>query len=169
MFVLLALGSMLIASLACNFPINLTQKSEIPSLPTQAIPSGNEELSITLTESQLNTLVNQALQSQSQTITNANVFVRDGKVQVKGQVQQGNLSLPLTLNLFIAANGQGGIQYQILSANVGFLPLPQDQIDQISSQLNQALDGQIRQATENIYIENIYLGEGIITITGHAR
>lgn len=168
--ILLVLASLLMTSLACNLPINLLHKPLTDSLPSQVIPTGTSTLTIILTEAQLNSLVAQSLQSQpQQNITNAVVNVRNGKIQIKGNVLQNNLSLPLTLNLSVTADGQGGIQYQILSAYIGPFPLSQDQVDQISSQLSSALDEQIQQVTNQMYIETIAIGDGFITVTGRAR
>jgi uncharacterized protein YpmS len=168
--ILFVLAGLLTASLACNLPINLFQKSIANSLPTPVFPTETGDITINLTEAQLNSLVTQSLQSEpQQEITDVVVYIRSGKIQVKGNVQQNNMSLPLTINLTVAADGQGGIQYQIISANMGPFPLSQDMLDQISSQLSPVLDKQIQQAANEMYIDNIITGDGFITITGHTR
>jgi uncharacterized protein YpmS len=170
MLILLAFASLLVASLSCNLPINLSQAPASNLLPTQVIPTGTGEITFTLTETELNTLVAESLQAQpQQDITDAVVYIRNGKIQVKAHIKQNSLSLPLTLNLNVVADGQGGIQYQVISGSIGPFPLSQDQLGQIESRLSNALDGQIQQATNNIYIENVLIGDGFLTITGHAR
>ncbi len=167
---LLILAILLLAGLACNLPVSQIGEPNTEPIPTILVPPANESLTITLTEAQLNSLVDQALQSQQQqVIRNAQVYIRNGYIQLQGDIQQNNLTLPLTLKITVAANGQGGVQYRILSASIGPFPLPQDMVDQIAAQLSTALDEQIQAATNNIYIENIIINDGSITISGHAR
>jgi hypothetical protein len=79
------------------------------------------------------------------------------------------LSLPLTLNLAINPDGQGGLTYRVSSASVGPLPLPESMRDQIETMLNQNLQAQVRQLTGNIYIDSINIGSGVMTVTGRPQ
>jgi uncharacterized protein YpmS len=168
-----------LAVLACNLPVTTssTLKDSAKTVPTNPAagsnqPSGSTNstnpMTITLTEGQLNAIVQQALQS-NQTVQGVQIQLQDGQATITGTVYQQGLSLPLRLTLAVSPDGQGGINYQIASASVGPLPLPQSMRDQIEALINQNLKTQVSNLTNSIYIETITIGKGVMNITGHAR
>ena len=178
---LLVLLALISASLACNLPsVNISNSDGVDqpavSVSTPEIafdqntPSGGEQIAITLTEGQLNAIVQQAVQTDpNQTIQDMQLHLQPGEVALSGIVNQEGLSLPLRLTLAISPDGQGGLSYQVISANVGPLPLPQTMRDQIESRLNQYLQEPVRQLTNNIFIEEITIGDGILNLTGQIQ
>lgn len=173
--ILTVLAALAAAAIACNMPAissnpaeeSSKQPGEIATQP--ALPEAGA-VTITLTEGQLNTLIQQAMQGQvSQTIQDLQVRLEAGQVVITGTVNQNGLSLPLTLNLAINPDGQGGLTYRVSSASVGPLPLPESMRDQIETMLNQNLQAQVRQLTGNIYIDSINIGSGVMTVTGRPQ
>ena len=169
---------LVLAALACNLPAatgsqNASSKT-VPTNPDADSSSGNSGLNstgpitITLTEGQINAIVQQALQSD-QSYQNVQIQLQEGQLIISGTVNQQGMSLPLRLTLAVSPDGQGQIDYQIVSASVGPLPLPQAMRDQIEALINQNLKTQVSNLTNSIYIETITIENGVVNITGHAR
>jgi uncharacterized protein YpmS len=168
------------AILACNLPVSTNSiKGSVKTVPTNPAadenqPSANSTLNssnpmtITLTEGQLNAIVQQALQT-NQLVQDVQIQLLEGQIIITGTVNQQGMSLPMRLTLEVSPDGQGGINYQIVSASVGPLPLPQGMRDQIEAMINQNLKTQVSNLTSSIYIETIAISNGVVNITGHAR
>lgn len=180
LFILLAL---LFASIACNLPgmkTNISNQNDLVTAET-AVGTQNDEadqnrtpagerVAYTITEGQLNAIVQQAIQNDpDQRIENLQLHLLPGEVALSGIVNQESLSLPLQLTLALTPDGQGGLNYEVSSANIGPLPLPQSMQVQIETMLNQNLDAPVRQMTDNIFIEEISIGEGVLNVVGHTQ
>jgi uncharacterized protein YpmS len=161
------------AALACNMPSNLGKATETNPLQPDLLataPTSPETVTVTLTEGQINTVVQQVLQGQTtQTIESMQVHLAQGQVVLDGTINQNGLSLPVRITLFVNPDQQGGLTYDIDSATVGGLPLPATLRNQIQAMLNQQLRAQVRQLTNNIYIESVTIGDGIMTVTGRPQ
>jgi uncharacterized protein YpmS len=178
---LLALAALLLASLACNLPgLNsegsngadqaLLETASALEPSNQNSPQAGERVTITITEGQLNAIVQQAIENDpTQTVNGLQLRLQSGEVALSGTVVQEGLRLPLQIILAISPDGQGGLNYQVSSANVGPLPLPQSMRSQIENMLNQGLDDPVRQMTNNIFIEEITIGDGVLNVVGRTQ
>lgn len=173
----LMMAILAIAALACNLPANNVlnpngEASEAPASQPDAIQPVPSEGSVTisLTEGQLNQLVQQALVANpGQPIENLQIRLEAGEAILSGTVNQQGLSLPLRLKIQASPDGQGGLTYQVGSATVGPLPLPESMRSDIETALNQSLPAAVNSLTNNIYIENIVINSGIMQVTGRPR
>jgi uncharacterized protein YpmS len=170
------LASLLLASLACNMPANnaFNQAGEplVDEVATQAAQSTQPSglVTITITEDQLNAILQQSIQfDPSQSVQDVQTRFQDGQIIITGAVTQQGLRLSLNMIVSVSPDGQGGVQFNLTSASVGPFPLPESTKNQIESILNQNLQSQVRELTNNIYIENIVIGNGVITVAGYAR
>jgi hypothetical protein len=196
-FSFIVAASLLFAGLACNYsnrlaqaPIQTTPPLVTPqnlenlqpqstqslqplqeSLTTSTPESqGNIPVKVVMDEEQLTAIVVKELQTQQdQPIEDPQILLRDGEVQVLGNVKQGALTLPLKISISVSVNDQGRPQYRVDTANVGPLPLPQSTLDQLSTQLDAALNENLGSEINNVYIENITIADGLMTVTGHQR
>jgi uncharacterized protein YpmS len=175
--ILLIVAALAAAALACNMP-SISGRSSADSsgaantpqviLPTEPAASGS--MTITLTEGQINSIIQQTLLGRTDLpIEGLQVRLDSGQVILTGTVNQNGLSLPMRLALAVAADGQGGLSFQVSSASIGPLPLPQGMRDQIETMLNQNLQAQVRQLTNNIYVEQIEIGNGVMTVVGRLQ
>ena len=196
-FSLIVAASLLFTSLACNYTSKLTQaptQTNPPSIAAEEIetpqveatqvpqilqgiqptptpePQENKPVKIVMDEERLTAIVVKELQTQQdQPIENPQILLRDGQVQVLGNVKQGALTLPLKIAIDVSVDGQGKPRYKVVSANVGPLPLPQSTLDQLSTQLDAGLTENLGPEIDNVYIENITIADGLMTVTGHQR
>jgi uncharacterized protein YpmS len=186
--IFLAIASLLFASLACNFggfapPTAPTEVSTPIPVSTQAVQSleltaqaaaqqaqTSGKVTLTMDESQLTSLVALELQKQSNPeITEPQVLLRDGQVQLSGNVHHAGMTAPMQLNMTVSADAEGKPHYQVVSAKVGPLPLPDSLLGQLTSQIDSAFNEQIGPEADKIFIESISIADGKMTIVGHNR
>ena len=175
------------ASISCNLPALRRAEATPPPPPvpvtTEAVKQLEENIQaaaataqsggpvvLTISEAQITSYVHLQMQSiQEPKISDIQVHLRDGQVQIGGSVEQSGFLLPLEIKLTVAPTLSGGINYQVISATVGPLDLPQDTIDSLKSQLDASLLPSLAPQATNIIIQNITIADGLITISGQPR
>jgi uncharacterized protein YpmS len=181
-FLLLVLAVLISSGLACKLSNRSVQPTPIPvttqavnDLATQvaqaaATAASGGSVVLELTEEQLTSAAATELQKQGDMgVKNIQVLLRDGVMKITGSVSQSGFNLPLTIAIQIAANGQGGLQTQIVQASIGPVSLPSDMTSQVSEQLNQMLLTQVGADGNNYFIDSVGIGEGKLTIVAHKR
>ena len=182
--IILALAALAAASLACNF-ISTQTPSPTPR-PTVAVSTESvqeleqnldsaaedlqqgKQVTLILTESQLTSLVASNFQSgDGPVLQNPQVYLRNGQVQLVGTVEQSGIGLPLEILVSMQVDSNGKLDYTIDSAKLGPFPLPQAQLDQLSSELDRAIAAQLGQGDQRIVLDGITIADGTMTITGH--
>ena len=184
--IILAVAVLIFASLACNLP----RSKESTSIPSETVPAATEEILITqeplqptlpaansssqfvleMDENQMTSLVASQLQDQTDpAINNPQVRLRNGQIEFEANVNQSGLSLPLRLAVAVTVDDQGQPDYEITSANLGPLPLPESILEQFSNQLDQVLADQLTVDGENLILDSISIHDGLMTATGHTR
>lgn len=179
---ILAAAVLLAAGLACNMPGRNTTGEATEQIPvtTAAVETlqGNLEaaatevassqtVSIVVTEEQLTSLVAFELASMEQPpVSDPQVFLRNGQIEARGNVQQSGFSLPLTMIATVSVNAEGKLEYQLVDATIGPLPLPDSLKDQLTGQIDQAINSLTPQ-TEGLIFDDVVVGDGVMTITGH--
>ncbi len=194
-FVILMLVALGLASLACRLGTELTTSTPTvevvaPALATQtrvpktpsptqttapeptasALATNPGKISITIDEAQLNSMVTNALNKQSvQQLTNPTIHLKNGQILVNGEVNQSGLKASFSGTLTVDVTPDGRLHYNIVSASLGPLPLPQAMRDQIATQLNDNLGTPQTTNGQQIFVEDVTIGDGVMTITGHIR
>ena len=124
-------------------------------------------IQLVITEQQLTSLAVMAVQSNPDVnIKNIQVFLRDGQVQITGQAQSRGFDLPLSIVLEISVDDGGNPHSRAVTAQVGPFSLPDSMLDQITTQLDQALMNQV--IDRDMVIDSITFANGTMTIIGHA-
>jgi len=180
----LAYSTLLLISLACNL-LNRTAQIPTETIPvtTQAVESLKEEINqagqdlkskgqvtVTLDEAELTSLIAFELQNQETPILQEpQIYLRDGQVILLGKVKQGDTMVPVELALTVSANSDGRPVYQIDSAKIGSLPLPEVLFKEYSEQLNTVFASKINPRLDEIFIDRITIADGAMTIQGHTR
>jgi hypothetical protein len=189
----LIIAALWLASLACRLGSQLaastpTVEVAIPASATQALetaspaessapqqatpaPSANPgKISITIDEAQLNKMVATELGKQSNPeLTNPTIHLQNGQILVNGEVNRSGLNASFSGTLTVSVTPDGRLHYNVTSASLGPLPLPQAMRDQVATQLNDALGAPTTQDGQQIFVEAVEIGAGEMTITGHIR
>lgn len=180
LIVVLSVLSVILASLACNLPV---KKSTVIPVTTQSAGEFSANLQqaveeaaksgivdFTFSESQITSFLTLQLQSQPDPILqNPQIFLQDGQIKIHGDVKQSGLLLPFKAAINVQANGSGGMDYDLDSGSVSSIPLPKSILEQIDAQARQMIDTIVAEQLSNVYIENVSIADGSMTVTGHSR
>jgi uncharacterized protein YpmS len=172
--------TLLLVSIACQL-IGFSQEQPIDSptspvitqtggdLPQETQAAGataqnSGTIYLVLTEEQITSLAAAQIQSQPESnISDLQVHLRNDQMQITGTVIQNGLKLPLNLILAISVQ-TGKPSSSVVSASIGPFSLPESVLDQITTQLDQALSDQL---TANLILDQITIDAGRMTIEGH--
>lgn len=183
-YFLVALAVLLVSSLACNLPgRGIATPTPAPPVPvtTESVESLKENVqsavqtaqaggrvTLTMDEAQLTALAATELSNQSDLgLQNPVIRLRNGIVSIEAQANQSGFDVPVNVDLELSANGQGKPQFEVKSASLGPIPMPQSLLSQVSSKIDQALTGWLEEDGQNVYIESVSVEDGKITITGY--
>jgi hypothetical protein len=104
-----------------------------------------------------------------QTITNPQIYLRDGKIQVIGNVNRDDLTATAEVVVAVGVDSSGQANFDIESAKLGPFPLPENLISQLETRLNLIFQQQIASLAPNMVIESIQIADGQMTIEGRQR
>lgn len=183
--------TLLLTSLACTVSVGGPDYSSLPAIPVsqEAIQSMQDEVkqaflegaqtgTITLdfTEEQITSYVAARFQNDSNLqqnnkplVTDPQVYLRDGQMQIYGKTQQGmfTANIGIIVNIGVDENGQPKID--IASADFGPLPAPKGLTNAIAAMVREAYTGSLGPVATGLRIETITIANGIMTITGRVR
>ncbi len=177
MKILPVLTVFLLATLACNFstggPTPPPQEPTSVDAPTvepiiiETSELGQVLITTTFTQEQLTDyLVQQVESSPDVPLSDPTILLNNGQGELYGKVQQGPITanLRIVFTLFVDANNRLGAN--ILSANVGSVPLPSTITNQLTSLINQNLGSALDSDGSGVKVESVTIGDGSMTITG---
>jgi hypothetical protein len=173
-----------LAALACEAGGNLpTSPTGLPSIPTldpnlsetfesewqksmvEAVAAG--QFSVTITEGQLTDFFNRKnAQNPNATLSNVQVFLRDGQIQFYGATNHETGSTTLQITATVSVTDAGKLQFNVVSAQLGPIPVPEAILSSVSQFFNDALNGQGTTGADQIQLQRIVITDGYMTITG---
>lgn len=177
----LALAALLLAGLACGFSVGG------PTPPASPIPVSTEsvgemqdnllkaatdipasgEISITVTEQQLTSIVALRLREQQKLpIRDPQVFLRDGKIQLFGVAEAGGLRANALIVISASLTPEGGVVFKAEEANFGPIPAPDNLLEQVSKAVNEAFAENLGATASGLRITGISIQDGQLSLTG---
>ena len=179
-------------SLACTVFVGGPDYSSLPPIPVsaEAIESIQAELqraieagaqtgviTINLTEPQITSYLAARLQtdpSLQQTdkkplITEPQVYLRDGQMQIYGKTQQGMFAANIGIIVSMGVDANGQPQIEVVSADFGPFPAPEGLKDAITAMVKEAYTGSLGPVATGLRIESVTTANGIMTVTGRIR
>jgi len=145
-----------------------TLTTEVSSVISNAKPG--ESIVLEVTEEQLTSAAITELQSSGENrIQNLQIRLRDGKMIITGDVNQGGLSLPLSVSLIFTIDAKGQPHSQVAEGSVGPFSLPESYLTEITSQLDKALINELNPDSENLIVESITIADGRMTLLAHKQ
>lgn len=182
---------LILASLACTVNVGGPDYSDRPTIPVsaEAAQSLREEIRrafeaglvsgqviINITEPQITSVLAQRLQSdqnlqqdENPLITEPQVYLRDGQMQIFGKTRQGIFAANIGIIVAVGVDEVGQPKIEILSADFGPFPAPEGINNAISALIQEAYTGSIGPVATGLRIETISIANGIMTITGRVR
>jgi hypothetical protein len=130
-------------------------------------PGQNGQITLTINETQMTSLLAAKLESRPDPlITDPQVYLRDGQIQIYGKVAKGNFeaNVGIILTATIDQNGQPLIK--ITSADFGPIPVPENLTESISSMVQEAYTGALGPLAIGFKLDSIVIAEGLMMLTG---
>jgi hypothetical protein len=186
------LVSLVLTSLACVIFVGGPDYSNLPPIPVsaEAAESIKSEIkraveaaadtgviTVNLTEPQITSYLAARLETEPSLqqadkkplITDPQVYLRDGQMQIYGKTRQGifTANIGIIVNTGVDANGQP--QIDVTSADFGPFPAPKGLKDAITAMVREAYTGSLGPAATGLRIESISIANGVMTVTGRIR
>lgn len=184
--------SLIITSLACSIFVGGPDYSSLPAIPVsaEAAESIKEELrrafeagaqtgvmTINITEPQITSYLAARLQTdpslqqsdKKPLMTDPQVYLRDGQMQIYGKTQQGMFNANIGIIVTVGVDPEGQPLIEITSADFGPFPAPKGLKDAITAMVREAYTGSLGPVATGLRIETISIANGVMTITGRIR
>jgi hypothetical protein len=183
--------TLIFTSLACTIFVGGPDYSSLPTVPvsTEITQSIQDEVArgfaegmttgtvtLNFTEAQLTSYIASRLQTDPNMqqdnkplITDPQVYLRDGQMQIYGKTQQGLLTANIGIIISVGVDADGKPAIEIVSADFGPLPAPEGLRDTISAMVREAYTGSLGPVATGLRIETITIADGIMTISGRIR
>ncbi len=187
----LFLLTLILTSLACTVFVGGPDYSDRSPIPVSAesaqslkdeiakdFQAGSEtgEVTIRITEPQITSLLALRLQSdpnlqqdQKPFITDPQVYLRDGQMQIFGKTQQGMFTANIGIIVTMGVNENGKPTITITSADFGPLPAPDGLKEAISAMIDEAYTGAVGPVATGLRIQSIAIADGIMVIFGRIK
>lgn len=180
----ISLSALLLASLACTMfiggpdypsqtiPVSSEAAQSIQDEVKQAIAAGTTTGVVTLqfNETQLTSYLAYKLQSQDNPLmTDPQVFLRDGQLQLFGKVQRGWFEANIAVLASVTVDENGKPKIEVISADFGPLPAPAGLNDAVSSFISEAYTGSLGPIATGFRLESINIANGVMTMTGRIK
>lgn len=183
--------SLILASLACTIFVGGPDYSTLPAIPVsaEAIQSMKDEVTrgfeagaltgtivLNFTEEQITSYIASRLQNDTSLqqdnqplITDPQVYLRDGQMQIYGKTKQGIFTANIGIIVSVGVDENGQPKIDIVSADFGPLPAPKGLTDSIAAMVREAYTGSLGPVATGLRIETINIANGFMTISGRIR
>lgn len=183
---------LVLTSLACMINVGGPDYSSLPTIPVSAEAAASIQdeirraieaaaqtgvITVNLTEPQITSYLAARLQTdpslqqsdRKPLITEPQVYLRDGQMQIYGKTQQGmfTANIGIIVNMGVDANGQP--QIEVTSADFGPFPAPEGLKEAITAMVREAYTGSLGPVATGLRIESIAIANGVMTVTGRIR
>ncbi len=180
----IALILLIFSSLACTMfvggpdypegviPISTEQvgslEQQIESAMSQGLQSG--VVTLTINESQLTSLLAYRLQADAEPfITEPQVYLRDGEIQIYGKAVQGNFQVNIGIRISASVDTEGKPLLAVTSVDFGPLPAPEGINNAINALVAEAFTGALGPAAIGFRLDTITIADGVMTLTGRVK
>lgn len=176
------LASLFLATLACQIDVGgpeppyplITaddQADDVTDLWQSALESAlvSGEVMLVLDENQLNTFVAKRLAAEDSLLHEPQVFLRQNAIQVYGYATQGIIRANMHLSISPILDQEGRISFELTSASVGPIPVPEAVTNTISAILTEAFTGTLGSFATGIRISSLVINDGQLAIVGELR
>ena len=160
------------ATSLANSDYELPESSSLRQKFTNAQPNANGNITITITDAELNEAIQmkqaaaeqagqeQVLQGTAVTFTGGNI------------VLTGNITSPITAQLTVTFHPyvtNGVLQFEVVSASIGSLSVPAALLSASEATLNSTLNDALGDLAANYTLQEVLMGEGTMTINAHKQ
>jgi hypothetical protein len=155
-----------------SIPISTEAVGELQLSLETSVAAGAEsgQITLSITETQLTSYLYYKLQGQSQPlITNPQVYMRNGEIQVYGTASKGYFEATAEIILSAGVDDQGQLKLGMTLADFGPLPIPDGLKEIISTTIQEAYTGALGPVATGLRLKSISITEGTMTIVGQTK
>ncbi len=137
-----------------------------------AVTAGAESGVITLfiTETQLTSyLAYKMAGDENAMFTDPQVYLRDGQMRIYGKSKQGAFTANVGIVLAVGVDEAGDPKLELVSADFGPLPLPDELNSAITALIEEAYTGSLGPVATGMRIKSITIADGVMAIVGQIR
>lgn len=121
-------------------------------------------------ESQMTSFLALRLQAQEDPLLHEpQVFLRRGVIEVYGLTRRGPLQASVLITIAPQLDSDGSLTFQVISADVGPLPLPDAIRDSLSAILTEALTSPLGSLATGLRITSIAIADGQLALVAEVR
>ena len=132
--------------------------------------SADKTVVVVFSEAELTAYLQQKLEANpNNSFHSAQVFLRDGRIQIYGILSASDASASAILRLRPDVTDQGKINFVLEQAQVGPLNLPAGLLSAVSDVLTEAFTGQVGSIATGFLAQEVLVGDGQIAIRGILR
>lgn len=133
-------------------------------------PQLRDEITLVITESQLTSIIAFEIEDRSgDIVTNPQVYLRDGQIQLNGDVNTQGISAPAQVKVEVSVDVLGRPDLNVVSATVGPFPIPADIASEVDTIINDVFQDELNSMAPNLHIESILIEDGKMTIIGSTK
>jgi len=175
---LVSLLFLLITSLACQLPVSALNPAYTPPASTapssqvssnldaaSANPGNSNEITVTITSSQLTSLLLEQLAQQTDfSFQNVGVQIQNNQIEISGNVQKGAFSTNAKVTLIASIDAAGQLQVMVKSVDLGLLPLPAGYVEGLQTSINTSVNDYLRPTLTGYRLTSVDLSNGAVTL-----
>jgi hypothetical protein len=179
-----AMSALLLATLACSIFVGG------PSYPEGPIPAATETtqslqdqikealtsatdtgvVSLQISEAQLTSyLAAKVAEKPDPVITDPRVYLREGQMKIYGRAASGIFTANVSLTLEARVDSGGQPQVDVTQTDFGPFAAPKGLNDAMAAFAQEAFTGWLGPVATGFRLENISIGDGVMTITGRIK
>lgn len=153
-------------------PVSTKAAGELLSAMQTAIAVGQAsgQETLVITEPQLTSYLASRLETQAQPfISNPQVYLRNGQIQIHGTAQQGYFQANIEIVVTARVDEHGQPKIELTSADFGPLPVPAGLKGAVTASIQEAYTGAIGPMVIGFRLESITVADGTMTIVGRTK
>lgn len=131
----------------------------------------NGNFSLAITDTDLNEFVSGqtggGIRTEGFAVDDVQINISSESAELSGNVQEP-MAVPLTVEMRPTVQN-GRLYFDILSATAGIFPAPESMLDLIEVTANNELAQALAGLPDNMIIQNVQLGDGVINISGQQQ
>jgi hypothetical protein len=155
-----------------TIPVSTEAMGDLSFALETAVANGpvSGQITMNITESQLTSYLSYKLLSLPQPfITNPQVYLQNGELQVYGTATQGYLQATGSLVFTTGVDELGRLIIKLSSANFGPIPIPNGLSEFATAAIQEAYTGAIGPVATGFRLQSVTIADGSMTIVGQTK
>ncbi len=155
-----------------RIPVSTAAIGELQADIATALVSGSAsgEIRMVIREDQLTSFLAYYLEKQANPfLTEPQVYLRDGQVQVYGTVRRGYLQATACIILTPTIDANGRLQLELTSADFGPFPTPKGLREALTAIVSEAYAGALGPVATGLRLESVVIAHGYALLIGRVR